>query len=1008
MAGLGPARARLLRFGPFELDVRAGELRQHGIRIKLREQPIRILVMLLDHPGEVVLRDEIRLALWPNNTIVEFDHGINAAIQKLRDALGESAGRPRYVETVARRGYRFLGEVERVGETAAAVTAPEESESEAPARLASHYRILGKLGEGGMGVVYRAEDVKLGRQAALKFLPCEAGEAPEAIRQRFEREARAASALNHPNICTVYGLEEVDGQPAIAMELVEGETLAARLQKAPLPVAIALPLARQIADALSEAHRHGVIHRDLKPANIMLTGPRDRPSVKVLDFGLAKMERPASASAPGAETVTEHGALLGTLHYMSPEQAEGKEADARSDIFSFGLVLYEMIAGRKAFEAESRAGVIAAILEKEPPACEPEWLNRIVRACVAKDPEERFQSARDVKLALEWGGTGDRGRPAFPLTSPKWIAWAAAALVVCVAIPLSLRTGPASPQRPLALSILPPLGVELPPVGGDLTVPVISPDGSSVAFATRRGLWVRRLDSLEPSFIRGSEEIAGEPWWSADSQSLMFPTFMNGPLNLVRVRAPDGPLQILCPIHYGTRSGTEDQRGAVLFAYDNILATAPGQGGQPQAVAATQARFIPRELLHGDQGPPLISGLPPGRLNDPQFLPGSEDLLFLSAPFGGSPPGVYLATFRNGRLVNPVLLMRNDTAAHYTSAGGGRVLFVRNDNLYSQKLDRKERRLIGEAELFEQGVGSTPAFAVFRADFSVAESGAVAWRPGRAALNQVTIFDRHGKELGTAGSPDGLNFIAVSPDDSRVLAEGSGEAWLFTPGQPGRLALGNNESYRWKSDGLLVGEGGGKLIERAPDGSKNFKELGKVNRQFLDVSPDGKHVLVGSENVGIFTSAVDMPPGGSLQRLNAENEHAYAPTFSPDGKWIVYSVGYASGVSVYVQPYPGPGLRMQIASSEGISDGSAVWRGDGKEILIAGHRGIWSVRVDTAADRLHFSAPELLFSNIRWPSGYSSRSRPLAVSRDGSRIYFNQAVEQPNIKAIHVRMGWAK
>jgi eukaryotic-like serine/threonine-protein kinase len=244
MAGISPAQARFFRFGPFELNVRAGELRKHGIRIKLREQPIRILVMLLEHPGEVVLRDEIRFQLWPNNTIVEFDHGINAVIQKLRDALGESADKPRYVETVARRGYRFLGDVERVGEALPASPQAEPAPEVAAERVEgadltssvlSHYRILGKLGEGGMGVVYRAEDLKLGRQVALKFLPCAAGELSEPVVQRFEREARAASALNHPHMCTIHDLENLGGQPAIVMELVEGETPAARLAKGPLP-----------------------------------------------------------------------------------------------------------------------------------------------------------------------------------------------------------------------------------------------------------------------------------------------------------------------------------------------------------------------------------------------------------------------------------------------------------------------------------------------------------------------------------------------------------------------------------------------------------------------------------------------------------------------------------------------------------------------------------------------------------------------------------------------------
>ncbi len=277
--------------------------------------------MLLKQPGEMVLREELRKVLWPNDTVVEFEHSINAAIQRLRDALGDSAGSPRYVETVPRRGYRFIGAVEPEREPqprpVAPVAVPDAGASELTGKILSHYRIAGKLGEGGMGVVYRAEDLKLGRQVALKFLP------RASVLRRFEREARAASALNHPHICTVHGLEDFGGQPVIVMELVEGETLAARLAKGPLPLDQSLALATRVARALAEAHRRGIVHRDLKPANIMLTKSGD----KVLDFGLAKMER--AVTLDETETVTQKGAIVGTLHYMSPEQVQG-EGDGRA------------------------------------------------------------------------------------------------------------------------------------------------------------------------------------------------------------------------------------------------------------------------------------------------------------------------------------------------------------------------------------------------------------------------------------------------------------------------------------------------------------------------------------------------------------------------------------------------------------------------------------------------------------------------------------------------------
>src|SRR5260370_231783 len=441
----------LARFSNFELDLRAGELRQNGGEtVRLAEQPFQILLALLERPGEVVLREEVRKRLWPNDTIVEFEHSINAAMNRLRQALDDSADKPRYIETLARRGYRWMVPVEWVEvepENAPAVPTPiagtQPTRESLIGKKVSHYRVLEVLDGGGMGVVYKAEDLRLGRRVAIKFLGEEFSGDNRAL-ERFEREARAISALDHPNICTIYEVEEQEGQPFIVMQLLQGQTLRQGIESAgPAQLAFSrselLEFSIQIVTGLEAAHQKGIIHRDVKPANIFIT---TRGEVKLLDFGLAKLvgtgcvagEMPATKqrdtgpqdsalAAASKSSMTLTGAMMGTASYMSPEQVRREQLDARSDLFSFGVVLYEMATGHQPFRGHDLQAIHDAILNHTAPsplALNPDLpmqLEPIIGTALEKNRENRYQSASELRADLtrlkrdSESGRGGQGLP---------------------------------------------------------------------------------------------------------------------------------------------------------------------------------------------------------------------------------------------------------------------------------------------------------------------------------------------------------------------------------------------------------------------------------------------------------------------------------------------------------------------------------------------------------------------------------------------------------------------
>jgi eukaryotic-like serine/threonine-protein kinase len=634
--------ARVFRFGEFELEARTGQLRRSGEHVRLQEQPYRILLMLLEHPGEVVLREEIRKRLWPNDTVVEVSHGINAAVLRLREALGETAEDPRHIETVARKGYRFRGPVEMIYPERAAPRSSSVDTASFTGQTLSHFRIKDRLGVGGMGVVYRAEDLKLGRDVAVKFLPADQTADPVALR-RFEREARTASVLNHPNVCTVHSVEELAGQPAIVMELLEGETLEARLKSGAMAAADALALAIPIASAMEAAHRKGIVHRDLKPANVVVTAN----GVKVVDFGLAKTGR--------APHVTQDGAVLGTPSYMAPEQAMGEEASAASDIYSFGVMLREMLGG---------AG-------GEP-------LKRVVARCLERDPENRWHSAADLKAALELiasaGSPEQRRRLPTRLPKVPSVTGVAAGLAALAAL---VVWGPIS-RKPSQIKIAAPRST----TAGRLAV---SPDGERIAYNSGNLIWVHSLSRTQPVPVEGSEG-AGTPFWSPDGKSLAFAA--GGKLKTVPVAG--GMPRTIGSVNTNI-AGTWTRGGEILIGQvgDGIFRI-PATGGELVRVTTPDpAKAETRHIL-------------------PQMLPDGRRFLYVA---GSNKPGesVLWAATMNGAERRPIMNVQSDVILATPRRGrAGYLLHVRDHMLMAETLDLETLERTAPARSLAPAVGSSP------------------------------------------------------------------------------------------------------------------------------------------------------------------------------------------------------------------------------------------------------------------------------------------------------------
>jgi Tol biopolymer transport system component len=881
------------------------------------------------------------------------------------------------------------------------------------------YEIVGPLGAGGMGEVYRARDTRLDRTVAIKVLPSHLSENPE-HRRRFEREAKMISALSHPHICALHDVGHQDGTDYLVMELVEVETLSERLVKGPLPTEQVLRYGIEIADALDKAHRQGIVHRDLKPGNVMLT----RSGVKLLDFGLAKMreldETPAGASVSLLATrtsanrspLTEKGTILGTFQYMAPEQLEGKEADARSDLFAFGAVLYEMATGRKAFAGQTQASLIGAILHTEPPAISsvqplaPQALDRVVKTCLAKDPEDRWQTAHDVKLQLraiaEAGSQTNVTAAVAPVrqgVSERLLRLTnVVTLVAATVLGLALyRAGRSKPQRLVVSSVDVP---EKTSIAFDSGAPLLSPDGRKLAVILSAGggrtaVWLRSLDGPVMRPLAGTEG-AVYPFWSPDSRHLAF--FADGKLRKVNVES-GGPADTVADAPLG-RGGTWNRKGDIVFA--------PDTGGTLFRVSSSGGAVTPVTVQDEKTGE--ISH------RYPSFLPDGRHFVYEVQVGGG---GSQYKHFIGSLDSKPASRLPFPSESNVVYSPPGYLLFVQQGNLRAQPFDVDSLRPVGEsfavADLVQ--VSSIVGFG----SFSVSDDGLLAYVGGAAArFSRLVWTDRAGKELETVGTPavhwdprlshDGRR-LAFAIEDSR----GNSDIWIYDVARKisTRFTFDPDADLApvWSpDDGRIVftayRRGPGDLFQKLSTGSGADEPLlASPHRKIAtDFSPDGRllayHTNMPKTSWNTFLLALsDRKPSVYLDGPFPE----LAAVFSPDGRWIAY-VSAESGVGeVYVQSFPRGSGKWQISSGGGAMP---IWRQDGRELFFLASDGkLMAVGVKSGAT-FEAERPESLFSaSVRNFVGLSRRQ--FDVTADGQRFILNAAVEEQGAAPITLVQNWA-
>jgi eukaryotic-like serine/threonine-protein kinase len=841
-----------------------------------------------------------------------------------------------------------------------------------------------------MGEVYRARDTKLKREVAIKILPDEFSRDPDRV-SRLQREAEVLASLNHPNIAGIHSLEEADGSRFLVLELVEGETLAERIKRGPIPVDESLNIARNICEALEAAHEKGVVHRDLKPANVKIT-PDGK--VKVLDFGLAKAFETEASKANLSQSptlsmaATNAGVILGTAAYMSPEQAKGRTVDKRTDIFAFGCVLYEMLTGRAAFDGDDVQDILGAVLKSEPdwmrlPAETPPGVRKLLRRCLEKNVKNRRSDAADVRIDIEEA----LAEPATPPTTPParsarlaWIVAGILLLATAASVPFAIIhfREPVREDPAIRFDVLAPENATV--LGA---APAISPDGKRLAFAAslkdKTQLWIRPLNSLTAQPLPGTEN-ADDPFWSPDNRSVGF--FADGKLKKIDVSG--GPPQTLCNLPGPPRGGAWNSDGVIIFALG---------AGPLYRVSSSGGAAVPLTTVGaGETGH-----------RGPSFLPDGRHFLF----FATGKQGIYAGSLDTK---DPILLRTSASTAAY--APPGYILFVQEGSLMAQRLDVGTLKLTGDAFPVAEHVGLVNATI---GQFSVSDRGVIAYSSGAGGDRQLARLDRAGKLIEKIGSPTDYFDLALSPDQTRAAVQrNDNDLWIvdLIRGVPSRLTF--NPAVEdwpvWSPDGSRVlfnfnANGPADLYSKASSGAGTEEPVLKsgTNKNPTDWSRDGRFVLYENQerqtgaDLWVLPLFGDKKPQLFLQTPFNET----MARFSPDGKWVAYVSDESGSPQVYVQTFPPSGGKWQISTQGGYTP---RWRGDGKELFyMSPDRKIMSAALNPNGTTFEVSSPTALFQT---QVDLAPGTNRYDVSPDGQRFLMSTPIENTTSPPITVITNW--